>query len=569
MKKIKFLTPIIAVAATSSVVAPLASCGNGQILSDETVNELTKATLGEFIALDATPRPSNVTERKQESDPDALEVARLYLKNRIETLGYEFHKDWYGNIWFDVPATKGWENKPKIILQAHYDMVVEIPDNDHDDPRDKDIRLPEAKKQGIKLVFEEKEINGTKHQVVHSLNYKTSIGADDGIGVASILALIQNKNVNHGKLRVLFTSDEEVGMFGAKKLQEGVIDSDYLICVDGEGTKETPYVICDACMGFTEYTYDKDFTLANKTLSTPLTLTLENFFGKHFIDDAVTYNHISANADKLIFEILSKIIANGGEVEIAGFEHDSNATWEPRYLPTIATVKFVTNVSKSVVQGYVNDVMNDAKTKYLNETWTGDNAAKATLDDDSTITNVIDKNDSKNLIQVFGEGIKYEVTDWMGNNDEEKVKNNYPQKCSTFSFPSLNTSGHFHCSARGMSGTNANNDALAVNQKDSWTAKFGSEGLYEVKNHYPWDSTGKKKLLDLTEKAYKSINITPAYSKPRGGVEPAYFMLQRDNLNQTVIGPWMEDIHSPNETLFIETIPATLKVMAYLFKNVG
>ena len=134
-----------------------------------------------------------------------------YLMGRLRELTERVRQDEYGNLLAEFPASEGLEQAPTVILQAHMDMVLagNVP--------------PE------KAVVHTVERDG----VLYS-DGKTTLGADNGIGLAVILALVQNKSLRHGPLRVLFTVREETGLEGARGLSEDWLQgARYLINTDG------------------------------------------------------------------------------------------------------------------------------------------------------------------------------------------------------------------------------------------------------------------------------------------------------------------------------------------------
>ena len=217
MKKSKiFLNALLATSSIGLVTAPiltLASCGNNE--KDQIpkkANELSLNTLVHFFNdICKFPHPTywfgplnkhltNFIEEKF-----GVTVYRDdYLKSTAQEQWDAQYKDYYGNIWFDIPASSGYENYPKVILQGHMDMVID------------GMSVEEAKTTPIKPELDFDEDTGAP--IMHSEGHKTSLGADDGIGLSIILSLIEDKTINHGPIRVLFTADEEDGLIGAANL---------------------------------------------------------------------------------------------------------------------------------------------------------------------------------------------------------------------------------------------------------------------------------------------------------------------------------------------------------------
>ena len=149
------------------------------------------------------PRPSKKEEKIAE-----------YIVSVGKRLGLQTEKDKFGNIVVRKPATPGYENRKTVVLQGHIDMVCEKNrDVEHDfdnDPIEPYIDGDWVKAKG------------------------TTLGADNGIGVASALAVLEAKNLEHGPIECLFTLDEETGLTGASSLKKGWLKGDILINMDSE-----------------------------------------------------------------------------------------------------------------------------------------------------------------------------------------------------------------------------------------------------------------------------------------------------------------------------------------------
>lgn len=182
-----------------------------------------------FDKITQIPRPSKREEK-----------IIAYLLDFAKEHQLEVKKDTVGNVLISKPATKGYQNLPTVILQSHIDMVCEKNNETvHDfdkDPISTYVDGDWLKAQG------------------------TTLGADNGIGVAAILAILASDDIDHGKLECLFTVDEETGLTGAYALDNNLLSGNILInldteeegelyigCAGGKGTKATfKYVSMDA-----------------------------------------------------------------------------------------------------------------------------------------------------------------------------------------------------------------------------------------------------------------------------------------------------------------------------------
>src|SRR3954451_9072268 len=137
-----------------------------------------------------------------------------YVKAWGEAHGYRIRQDTARNLVFDVPATDGRESAPTVVLQGHLDMVCERQPDSPNDPAEGRIEL---------------EVDGDWL----SAN-GTTLGADDGVAIAAMMALVEDSSLPHGPLQLLMTVAEEVGLEGANGLDGGLIDGSVLINLDSE-----------------------------------------------------------------------------------------------------------------------------------------------------------------------------------------------------------------------------------------------------------------------------------------------------------------------------------------------
>lgn len=159
------------------------------------------------------PRPSKKEEK-----------IAAYLLNFAKEQGLEAKKDEAGNVLIIKPASAGMEQTPTVVLQAHMDMVCEKnADTVHD--FDKDPIQPYIDGEWVKAKG-------------------TTLGADDGIGMAAQLAILASDTIKHGPLECLFTVDEETGLTGAFALKPGFFEGRMLLNLDSEDEGGTVYRVC-------------------------------------------------------------------------------------------------------------------------------------------------------------------------------------------------------------------------------------------------------------------------------------------------------------------------------------
>ena len=245
-----------------------------------------------FYSLTQIPRPSG-----------HMEKITKFLIDFGKGLGLESFVDEVGNVIIRKPATPGMENRKGIILQAHMDMVPQK-NNDtiHDfttDPIETYVDGDWVKAKG------------------------TTLGADNGLGVAAIMAVLEDNNLKHGPLEALITKDEETGMYGAFGLKPGTMQGEILLNLDSEDEGEL-YIGCaggldiTATLEYKEETPMADF-VARK-------ITLKGLRGGH---SGLEINEGRGNANKLLARIVHDLLIEF-DSQLASFEGGNMRNAIPR-----------------------------------------------------------------------------------------------------------------------------------------------------------------------------------------------------------------------------------------------
>lgn len=202
----------------------------------------------------------------------------LFWPNTGKKLGHETIVDRAGNVIIRKPATPGMENRKGVILQGHMDMV---PQKNSDKQHDFNTDPIEALIDG-----EWVKANGT------------TLGADNGIGVAAAMAILESTNIPHGPVEVLITTDEETGMTGAQNLEPGILKGDILLNLDSEEEGEL-YVGCAGGIDGTFSFSPKYEPVMENTVA--YQLTVKGLKGGH---SGLDINLGRGNANKLLFRLL-------------------------------------------------------------------------------------------------------------------------------------------------------------------------------------------------------------------------------------------------------------------------
>lgn len=184
-----------------------------------------KALWNYFHDITQIPHPSKKEKKIVEY------VMEFGKKHNLETV-----KDKVGNVLIRKPATKGMENRQGVIFQTHLDMV----------PQKNNDKKHDFEKDPIQTIIDGEWVRADG----------TTLGSDNGIGVAATLAVLAAGNISHGPLEALFTIDEETGMTGVFGLKKGLLKGDILLNLDSEDENE----ICVGCAGGIDVSAKKTYT---------------------------------------------------------------------------------------------------------------------------------------------------------------------------------------------------------------------------------------------------------------------------------------------------------------------
>ena len=263
-------------------------------------NLAPKAVWEHFYSLTQIPRPSGKKE----------EVS-AFLAAYGKSLGLETIVDTIGNVIIRKPASPGYENHPGVILQGHMDMV----------PQKNNDTMFDFEKDPIEAYIDGEWVTAKG----------TTLGADNGIGVAAAMAILADKSVVHPPLEVLVTVDEETGMYGAFALEGGMLQGKTLLNLDSEAEGEL-YV---GCAGGVDTTAKFHYTPVEvEEGDVAIKVSVKGCKGGHSGCDI----HLQrANANKLLFRFLKDAVANY-EARLAYVEGGSLRNAIPREAAAVITI---------------------------------------------------------------------------------------------------------------------------------------------------------------------------------------------------------------------------------------
>ena len=300
-------------------------------MSQEIRNLEPKQLWNKFADLNAVPRPSKKEEK-----------VIAFMKDFGKKLGFETIEDEVGNVIIKKPATSGMENRKTIVMQSHLDMVHQ---KNNDTNFDFDT-------QGIEMYVDGDWVRAKG----------TTLGADNGLGVATIMAILESTDIPHPAIEALFTIDEETGMTGAMGLKGGLLDGEILLNLDTEEDDE----IDIGCAGGVDVTATRSYNEEETPEgSVGYTITVKGLNGGH---SGMDIHKGLGNANKIMNRLLFDSFENFG-LQIAEINGGSLRNAIPR--ESVAKVVISTVFDEAFVfdmQEIIGDIKAEFKTTEPNLT---------------------------------------------------------------------------------------------------------------------------------------------------------------------------------------------------------
>lgn len=259
-----------------------------------------KAVWNHFEDLNAVPRPSKKEER-----------VIAFMQNFAKSLNLDYETDAAGNVIVRKPATPGMEDRKAVVLQSHLDMV-------HQKNGDTDFDFDT---QGIQSYIDGDWVKAKG----------TTLGADNGMGVASIMTVLSSNDIAHPALEALFTIDEETGMTGAHELQANVLRGEILMNLDTEDDDE----LSIGCAGGIDTNVDWNYsTEALDSNTVGIEVSVKGLFGGHSGMDII---YGRGNANKIMNRLLWDVLQNF-DGRVSSIDGGSLRNAIPRESTTLLTV---------------------------------------------------------------------------------------------------------------------------------------------------------------------------------------------------------------------------------------
>jgi dipeptidase D len=432
------------------------------------------------------------------------------------------------NVIIEKPASPGYENAPKVILQGHMDMVcVKNPGLDFD-----------FEKDAIPVV-----IDG---DMIKTLG--TTLGGDNGIALAMAMAILESKEMKHPAITALFTSTEETGMVGAMELNSKNISGDILINLD----TEEEGVALTSCAGGLNTIVSLPILWEKPTLKEPesLKIKITGLLGGH---SGVEINKNRANAIKLMGRVLNSINKNlQSNMQIAdiGGGNKMNAIAIDSYAVIIADASEIENI-KNIVSICQNEFSNEFKTS--------DSNISISLENIDLPKHVFSDSTKESLIRILlltPNGVQT-----MSSDIEGLVESSNNIGVLTVE----NDEILFNNAVRSSVGSLKNE----INERIESIAEIcGAKVIYQ--SNYPeWEYRPESKIRDLMISLYKKkYGSDLEVGAIHAGLECGLLKEKLGNIDMISIGPDLYDVHTVNERLSISSTNRVFEFLCDVLENI-
>lgn len=468
------------------------------------INEKYEKLITFFKELSKVPRNSKKEEKIAEFLCDFAKERNLW-----------YRKDEYNNVLIKRNASKGLENRKAILFQAHTDMVCEkTKDSTHNFDTDP-----------IEII-DEGDILRAKD---------TTLGADDGIGVAYLLLLLDDEEIKLPAIECLFTTQEEIGMNGARAFDYSDINASYLINLDGE--EENTAIV--GCAGGVSITYSKAVKI-EKCKDKAYKLEISGLYGGH---SGVDIDKGRMNSNLLVALLLEDI----SDIKIVSFNGGS----KDNAIANRSEIVFLSNLNvKSIIDKNLSGVTfeNEDKNVKINVSILDDTEYNYTSNGESLKFLSLIRNLKQNVIE-YSKDIEG-LVETSGNIGIVNIKN-----------------GKISIVESLRSSVDAKRNLVK-----EYNNNLASSLEYEIKEEgeYPgWKYNKNSKLEKIYIQAYKKYHNgnDPIVCAIHAGVECGMIYEKLPHLDMISLGPDVKDVHTVNEKLYLLSCKTLLNTLLEIINN--
>ena len=452
-----------------------------------------------FYALTQIPRPSK-------KEGKAVE----YLYGFGKSLGLETIKDEVGNIIIKKPATPGMEGRRGVILQGHIDMV----------PQKNADKVHDFEKDPITTLVDGDWVRADG----------TTLGADNGLGVAVALSVLESRDLKHGPVEVLVTVDEETGMTGANALKPGLLDGDILINLDSE-TEGELYV---GCAGGLDATASIKYEMKPAPAGyKAYRISAKGMKGGHSGMDIILYR---ANANKVLARVLVPLLRDG--VKLVSVDGGNMRNAIPREAYALCAVPMSDKEAVRVdLNIYLSDVENEFAVTEPN--------LQIELESESPCAQVMDAKEMKRFL----------LSIYAVHNGVYAMSQDIPGLVET----SSNLASIKQGNGEIMVVTSQRSSILSSRKDMSMMVSsaflLGGAAVTTGDGYPGWKPNPSSEILNIAVESYKRLfHVEPKVKAIHAGLECGLFLEKCPSLDMVSFGPTLRGVHSPDERMLIPTV---------------
>lgn len=475
-----------------------------------------KIVFDQFAQINKIPRPSKHEEKMIE-----------YLKDFGKSHGLETVVDETGNVLIKKPATKGYEDRPTVVLQSHMDMVcdklVDVDFDFYNDPIQTYVDGDWLRAKG------------------------TTLGADDGIGDAIELAILASDDIEHGPIECVFTRDEETELSGAIGMKSDFMSGKYLINLDSEDEGEIFISCAGGCGTEATFNFAREDAPAGYDF---ILLSLKGLNGGHSGDDIEKKR---ANAIKILARFLY-IEQDKLDLRLASFDSGKMHNAIPRDGKVVAAVP----------GGMVEQVRKDwekFQADVKNEYFVTDTNMQFALSS-APAEQVLTREQGRNIVmalQAVDNGVyamsQAEEISWL---------------VETSSNVSVVETGTDYLKVISLQRSSVNSNLL--NMCNTVEAAFRLAGAYNIVHNEAnpaWPMKPGSKLVEIAKESYERLfHKEPKVIGIHAGLECGLFAERYPDMDMISFGPTLRNVHTPDECLYIPTVKLVWDHLLDILKHI-
>ncbi len=472
-----------------------------------------------FDSIRQIPRPSKHEEKISE-----------HVENWASEHGYELLKDAVGSLVIKVPATEGHENADTIVLQGHLDMVCEKnSDVEHD-----------FMTQGIEV-----EVDGDWVRAIG-----TTLGADNGIGLAAAMAFADDPDVVHGPLEILATVDEETGLTGAKMLDASMLTGKILLNLD---TEEDGAVYMGCAGGADTDAFLKTSRRRGVLGSVPVRLVVRGLRGGH---SGLNIIENRGNAIKLATRVLQAALYAGIDVDVVSIDGGSKHNAIPRECFAVCRLdKGALDDFRKIADGCAADFREE-----FGATDPDLDVVMEEMDDDEATRQVLNVHARDRVLRLL-DGLPHGVLSMS------REVPGLVETSTNLAVVETQEDGLKFVASHRSSVLPA---LFAVRR--SVTSDFRQAGAaVSYDDHYPgWKPNPDSAILGRTVDVYERLfGSKPEIKAIHAGLECGLLLEKVPGMDAVSVGPQIEGAHSPEECVQISSVAKFYKHVAALLEDLA